>query len=313
VKFFPVLVACFAACLAAAPATAADAPPAVRNDYANAAFNAPLSAGLKAFYARDFTTARADFEKALNVIPDNTLAISFLNASVVQTAGQIDELVNNEEDAVGKSPKSYLAHVKLGFSYMFSSIAGRNRDEDAREEFNAAVNLDPTGQAAHVGLGIMRENERSTNRAKVEFLAALDADRNNVLAREYLSSIYQIDLKDPQRGLSYVIDIPNVVPDYADIYYHLASIFDDLQQPDAAIKYATRGLETDIGHVGEAGQHGYTLLAKLYISQKKFGDAQRVLRASIAANSDTAYAETLLRKIQNGDYDPKASPPPTGR
>ena len=44
----------------------------------------------------------------------------------------------------------------------------------------------PTAPAAHVGLGILRENERSMNRAKVEFLAALRADENNVLAREYL-------------------------------------------------------------------------------------------------------------------------------
>ncbi len=308
-KYAAALVACLVVCLGAAPAPVPSPIP-VRNDYANPAFSMPLSTGLKAFYARDFVNARQGFEKALGVIPDNTLAISFLNATAVQTPGQIDELINAEEDAIGKRPKDYNAHVRLGFSYMFSSIVGRNRDEDAREEFNLAVNLEPEAQAAHVGLGIMRENERSANRAKVEFLAALENDRNNVLAREYLSTIYQIDLKDPQRGLAYVIDIPNVVPDYADIYYHLASLLDDLQQPEAAIKYATRGLEIDIGHVGEAGQHGYTLLAQIYIEQKKFGDAQRVLRASIAANSDAAYAETLLRKIQNGDYGPKASPEP---
>jgi tetratricopeptide (TPR) repeat protein len=187
---------------------------------------------------------------------------------------------------------------------MFATIAGRDRDIDAREEFDTAINLDPIRAAAHDGLGIMRENERSANRAKVEFLTALAADRNDVLAREYLASIYQVDLKDPQRALAYVIDIPNVVPDYADIYYHVASLFDDLNQPAAAIKFATRGLEEDIGHVGEAGQHGYTLLARIYIDQKKLDDARRVLKA----------AQTLLKRINDGTYDaPKAAsavPPP---
>ncbi|GAC1420839.1 MAG: hypothetical protein NVSMB64_29750 [Candidatus Velthaea sp.] len=304
-KRLAALAACILSCLAAVPALAA---PGERNDYANAAFNSTFSAGLKAFYTKDFPNARQNFEKALVAIPDNTMAISFLNATAVQVPGDLDALINAEEDAIGKQPKNYNAHLRLGFSYMFASLAGRNRDIDAREELNAAASLDSRGQAAHVGLGIMREAERSANRAKVEFLAALDADKNNVLAREYLARIYQVDLKDPQRGLAYVIDIPNLVPDYADIYYHLASLLDDLKQPEAAIKYATRGLETDIGHVGEAGQHGYTLLARIYLDEKKVDDARRVLKAAIAANTDTAYAQTLMRKINNGDYDP---PKPT--
>jgi tetratricopeptide (TPR) repeat protein len=141
-------------------------------------------------------------------------------------------------------------------------------------------------------------------------LAALRRDDNNILAREYLAQIYQADLRDPQRGLAYVIDIPNLAPDYADIYYHIASLFDDLGQPDAALKYATLGLEKDIGHVGEAGQHGYTLLARVYLGQRKTADARRVLRAAIAANADAAFATTLLRKIDRGEYDPQKSTPP---
>ena len=120
--------------------------------------------------------ARQQFETALAVVPDNTLAISFLNAAVAQTPGALDTLINAEEDALAKAPKSYLAHLRLGFSYLFSGAAGRNRDVDAREELNAAVALDPKAAGAHVGLGIMREAERSANRAKVEFLAALESD-----------------------------------------------------------------------------------------------------------------------------------------
>jgi len=293
---------------------AAPAPGAARNDYADGAFSADMSAGLRAFYARDFDTARQNFDKAIQVIPDNTLAISFLNATAAQQPGTLDTLISDEEDRLVKEPKNYLAHVRLGFSYLFATLAGRDRDSDAREEFATAVNIDSARAAAHDGLGIMRENERSANRAKVEFLTALAADKNDVLAREYLASIYQVDLKDPQRALAYVIDIPNVVPDYADIYYHMASLFDDLNQPEAAIKFATRGLEEDIGHVGEAGQHGYTLLARIYIDEKKLDDARRVLKAAITANTDTAYAQTLLKRLNDGAYDaPKAAsvaPPP---
>lgn len=289
------------ALLAATSASAADRSAQPRNDYAEPAFSTPLRAGLRAFFTRDFNVARGSFERALGVVPDNTLAIALLNATAVQIPGNLDRLIDAEEDAVGKRPTDYVAHVRLAFSYLFATQSGRDREPDAREELNIAVGLMPQAPAAHVGLGIMRETQRSKNRAKVEFLAALRADENNVLAREYLALIYQADLKDPQRGLAYIIDIPNVLPEYADIDYHIASLLDDLDQPDAAITYATRGLQADLGHVGEAGQHGYTLLAHIYLNERKPADARRVLKASIAADADAVYAATLLRKLDRGE------------
>jgi tetratricopeptide (TPR) repeat protein len=311
---FVLTTLCALGLLGATPAPKVPAPsgsPAPRNDYADAAFTAPLGAGLRAFYSRDFAAARKSFEDALAVIPDNTLAISLLNATAAQTPGKLDALVDAEEEVLAKNPKSALAHVRLAVSYMFVSLTGRDRRIDAREELNAAVQLDPTSQSAHTALGIMRETERSANRAKTEFLTALAVDPQNVLAREYLALIYQNDLKDPQRALTTIIDVPNMVPDYADIYFHLASLMHDLAQYDAAIGYATRGLQADVGHVGEAGQHGYTLLARIYLDEKKPDDARRVLRASISAGTDVAYASTLLKKIDDGAYGKlSASPSP---
>jgi Tfp pilus assembly protein PilF len=299
------LAAWFAASVPCAAATPAPAAGSHRNDYATAAFNTPLDDGLRHFYERDFKRAQDDFEKALGVIPDNTLALSFLNASAAQQGAALDSLTNVEEDAVAGTPKNYVNHVRLAFSYLFQSVAGRDRTQDARDELNLAVQLDPEAPAAHVGLGIMRFNERSANRAKTELLAALKTDPNNVLAREYLGQLYQTDLRDPQRGLSYVIDVPNVVPQYADIQFHIGSLLYDLKQPEGAIAYVKRGIDLDGGHVGEAGQHGYTLLARIYIDQHKLDDAKRALNESIAANADTIFAKTLLAKIEAGDYDPK--------
>jgi tetratricopeptide (TPR) repeat protein len=281
-----------------------------RNDYASRAFVGPLSEGLRHFYARDFKAAQADFERALGVVPDNTLAISFLNAAAAQSAGDLDVLANVEEDAMSGAPKSYLNHVRLGFTYMFESVEGRDRTQDAREELNAAVALDPDAPAAHVGLGILRFEERSANRAKTELLTALRTDPNNVLAREYLGQLYQTDLRDPQRGLQYVIDVPNLVPQYADIAFHIGSLLADLHQDDAAIKYLSRGIALDTDHVGEAGQHGYTLIARIYIDQHRLKDATAILTTAINDDVDTIYARTLLEKIKNGDYDPSPAPKP---
>jgi tetratricopeptide (TPR) repeat protein len=294
-----------AAVLCTGAAAPAAQPAGVRNDYANAAFMASLSRALKLFYTRQFKEAQGAFERALDVVGDNTLALSFLNAAAAQQPGALDTLTNVEEDTVAGTPKNYVNHVRLAFSYLFQSVAGRDRTQDAREELNQAVALNADGQAAHVGLGIMRFNERSANRSKTELLLALKVDPNNVLSREYLGQLYQTDLRDPQRGLSYVIDVPNLVPGYADIQFHIGSLLYDLKQPQAAITYVQRGIDLDVDHVGEAGQHGYTLLARIYIEQHKLDDAKKALNASIAANADTIFAKSLLAKIQNGDFDPK--------
>jgi tetratricopeptide (TPR) repeat protein len=201
-------------------------------------------------------------------------------------------------------------HVRLAFSYLFDSASGRDRSEDAREELNLAVNLNPEGQAAHVGLGILRFNDRSANRAKTELLAALRTDPSNVLAREYLGQLYQTDLRDPERGLTYVIDVPNLVPGYADIQFHIGSLLSDLGQPDAALGYLRKGILLDQGHVGEAGQHGYTLIARILINEHRLKDATVVLNAAIDADVDAIYAKTLLAKIKNGDYDTAGAPTP---
>ena len=280
-----------------------------RNDYASRSFSAELEAGLKAFYSRDFKSAQADFQKSLAIVPDNTLAIPFLNAAAAQQEGELEVLTNVEEDAATGAAKNYLNHVRLGFTYMFDSATGRDRLQDAREELTTAVGLNPDAAAAHVGLGILRYNDRSANRAKVELLEALHADANNVLAREYLGQLYQTDLRDPAVGLKYVIDVPNLVPGYADIQFHIGSLLSDLKEPAAAIDYLQRGIALDSGHVGEAGQHGYTLIARIYIEEKKLPDAEKMLDIAIQQDVDAIYAKTLLAKIKNGDYNTAAASP----
>jgi tetratricopeptide (TPR) repeat protein len=267
-----------------------------RNDYANVQFTTPLAAGLKHFYSCDYKSAEGDFERALAVIPDNTFAISFLNAAAAHQGDDLDVMINHEEDAATTFPKDYVDHIRLGFSYLFSV---RDRSLDAREEFQNAENINVDAAAAHVGLGIMRDNERSANRAKVEMLAAMRADPNNVLAREYLARIYQVDLRDPQRGIAYAIDVPNLVPGYADIQFHIGSLLYDLKQDDAAIAAIRRGLDLDVCHVGEAGQFGYTLIARIYMDEKRCNDAQKALDTAVKEDTDAIYAHTLMNKLQS--------------
>lgn len=278
-----------------------------RNDYADAHFANVLGSGLRDFYAERFVQAQSEFARALRIVPDNTLAATFLDASAAHRLGALDGITNDAEDAVADAPKNYANHLKLGLAYLFASLTGRDRSQDARDEFNAALQLDPVAPGAHVGLGIMRFGERSTNRSKIEFLAALRSDPNDVLAREYLGELYQTDLHDPARGLSYVIDVPNLVPQYADIDFHIGSLLYDLHQNDTAIGYLRRGIALDAGHVGEAGRHGYTLIARIEIDERQYDRARQELDAALAADVDTIYARTLLAKVRGAGTE--SNPP----
>jgi tetratricopeptide (TPR) repeat protein len=287
-----------AALLSAAPAHAAAA---TGDQYSNRTFLTHISDGLLAFYSKNFAKARTDFEAALAIAPTDSFALSFLNASLRNIGvDALSEVAQQEEEAVAKNPKDALAQTQLGYTYMFMAQFQTARGADARDSFNQALQLDPTMAAAHVGLGIYRLGDNSTSRAKAEFLAALQYSPKDVLAREYLSSIYQVDLKDPNRALAYLIDVPNLMPNYPDAFYHLGSIMDDLGQYDASIKYLKIAIDLDKGHVGEAGQYGLPLLGEIYLKVHKLAEAKLAFSEAIVYGEAPEFSQAELDKIKSG-------------
>jgi tetratricopeptide (TPR) repeat protein len=295
------LVAVAAACLLAAsvgPASAAQ----TTDQYSNHAYLSHVSDGLVAFYSKNFAAARVAFEAALAIAPTDSFALSFLNASLRNIGvDALTQLADQEEEDAAKNPRDALAQTRLGYTYMFMSQFQTARGPDARDAFNEALQLDPHLAAAHVGLGIYRLGDNSTSRAKAEFLAALDSTPKDVLAREYLSSIYQVDLKDPNRALAYLIDVPNIMPNYPDAFYHLGSIMDDLGQYDAAIKYLKTAIDLDKGHVGEAGQYGLPLLGTVYLKVHKVPEAKLAFSEAIVYGEAPEFSQSQLDKIKHGD------------
>ena len=278
------------------PAYAASGDP-----YVNRAFVSHLNAGLTEFYAKQFDAARADFTAALASEPTDSLALSLQNAAVSNAgADALDQLASEEEDAVAKHPHDALAQTRLAYTYLFQAQTIPARADDAKDALNAAVAVDPDLAAAHVGLGIYRLGEESTNRAKGEFLAALSSQPHDILALEYLSGIYQNDLRDPQRALTYLVDVPNLIPNYADAYFHIASIMSDLGQYDAAVTYLKTAIGIDQGHVGEAGQFGLPLLGDIYLKVHKIDLAKKAYADAVAAGEQPEYSKSQLDRIGSG-------------
>lgn len=278
------------------PCSATDADP-----YTNRAFVLHVNNGLTEFYAKDFAAARADFTAALALDPTDSLALSLMNAAV-RNAGSdgLDALSNQEEDAVAKHARDAVAQTRLGYTYLFEAQAIPARADDAKDALNAAVAVDATLAAAHVGLGIYRLGEESTNRAKGEFLAALSSRPHDILALEYLAGIYQNDLRDPQRALTYLVDVPNLIPNYADAYFHIGSIMTDLGQYDAAVNYLKTSIDIDKGHVGEAGQFGLPLLGDVYLKVHKIDLAKKAYADAVTFGEEPEYSKSQLDRIRAG-------------
>lgn len=286
------------ATLSAAPviaATSSDDP------YADHAFVSDLNTGLTAFYGKQFVDARADFDAALKIAPTDSLALSLMNAAVSNIGPDaLDALANDEEDAVVKHPKDAIAQTRLAYTYLFQAQALPQRSSDAKDALDAAIASEPALAGAHVGLGIYRLGEESTNRAKAEFLAALASQPHDILALEYLSGIYQNDLRDPQRALTYLIDVPNLIPGYADAYFHLGSIMEDLGQYDAGVAYLKTAITLDGGHVGEAGQFGLPLLGDIYLKLHELELAKKAYADAVTFGEEPEYAKAQLDRIRSG-------------
>ena len=293
------LAVCCAVLASARPSVAA---PQQGDQYSNRSYLTHVNDGLTSFYTKNFGKARVDFEAALAIAPTDSFALSFLNASLRNLGvDALTELANQEEEDAAKNPRDALAQTRLGYTYLFMSQFQTARGPDARDAFNAALLIDPHMAAAHVGLGIYRLGDNSTSRAKAEFLAALESSPKDVLAREYLSSIYQVDLKDPNRALAYLVDVPNLMPNYPDAFYHLGSIMDDLGQYDAAIKYLKTAIDLDKGHVGEAGQYGLPLLGTVYLKVHKVPEAKLAFSEAIVYGEAPEFSQSQLDKIKRGD------------
>jgi tetratricopeptide (TPR) repeat protein len=293
-----------AAALASIVAGAAPAQAPNRADpYADPAFTAQLNAGMGAFYARDFKTAQRRLEAAQQIAPADSLTVALLDATVWNLgAAEFTRFVDAQEAALARRGADAVGQTRLAFAYLFEQDLFAERELDAKEALAAALKLQPRLAAAHVGLGIYRLRESATNRAKIEFLAALRAQPHDVLAREYLADIYQNDLRDANRALSYLIEVPNLVPNYADGYFRLGTIMDDLGQERAALSYLQTAIALDKGHVGEAGQFGLPLLGQVYLKLHRIEDARKAFSAAVVYGERPDFSQEQLAKIKRGDY-----------
>ncbi|HEV3157374.1 MAG TPA: tetratricopeptide repeat protein [Candidatus Baltobacteraceae bacterium] len=268
--------------------------------------------GMRAFYGKRFGEAEVAFDRVLDLVPMDALSLAFADAAAAHVPEDFARRQRAAEMLLSAHPEDPQALLRRGYLELFGTIAGHERAVSARDDFEHVLRLMPGCVAAHDGLGVLRYRERSISAAKREFEAALALDPDDVLAHEELGEIEQTDLRDPQRALSHFAVVPDLVPSYADGFFHLGSVLFDLGQSDMAQAYLERALDLDPDGVGQAGQYGYTLLARIALKNGRPEQARVLLKHALAIGADAGYAKTLLADLERRPHElgphPTASP-----
>lgn len=106
-------------------------------------------------------------------------------------------------DAVSKQPGAYLARLNYG-----NWLRDSGRRDEAVEQFEIAVALDPEDPRARVNLGNMLYSKGLVQQAKVHFTAALETDFDSFGARIGLANV-SVAEKDYNRALKLIEPVLN--------------------------------------------------------------------------------------------------------
>ena len=187
---------------------------------------------------------------------------------VADAQGRLDDAAALYRHAIASDPKSFEAHISLGLL-----LARQNKLAEARPELVAATNLDP-GQAD----------------------PAVKARAWRALARIDRNS-------DPATASNELLQALKLTPETESDTLLAAGLAEKTGQDEAAAAAYHRVLSTDPGSApATAG------LAHLLILQKRYPDAETLLRAALAKNPDDPTLTAQLATVLFEQDKPEALP-----
>jgi tetratricopeptide (TPR) repeat protein len=129
--------------------------------------------GIKSCLSFDLTGAIADFERAIELNPNDSTAHHWLGNHPLTCLGQLDKALAEITRAQELDPLSLIINANIGYTL---TLLGRY--DEAIAQFHKTLNLDPNFYFARYNLGLALELKGSTPEAIGEFqkAAALSED-----------------------------------------------------------------------------------------------------------------------------------------
>lgn len=167
---------------------------------------------------------------------------------------------------VKKSPNDATLRVRYG-----EALAAANKPQDAIEQLNAALGIDPKHTGAVQDLGMLAMSQNRTAEARSYFQKLLDLTKGSEFQdvnqrREvalYYLGLISMQEKDYNQAIGHLKAALRIRNDASDTYYYLGQAFYMQGETDAAIKQIRTALQFDPNFV-----KAHYLLGQIYMEQK---------------------------------------------
>ena len=191
-------------------------------------------AGLDHRTAASMGEAKADFERAIALDPHYAeayagLAHAYLDLSEVSTMPLKDALLKAR--AAAKKALMLDSHNVSALVALGVADASDNRLVQAKQEYERALALDPSNEAAHVDYGLVLPLKLAIAQTQEAVLL----DPQDAVAQNNLAGAF-LDLEEYQQALAPALAMIQLSPDDIDSAFYLAFIYQQLHQYQDSVK-----------------------------------------------------------------------------
>ena len=265
-----------------------------------------MEKGLFAYHGfRDYQTARAEFERCRQTLPNSSRLYLYLG-SVGRRQARWDDALKSFDRAVELDPRSFVLTEEAAFTY-----AGVNRTAEAVKLLQRAVELSPKDYFARISLAqlpytmngdlaplrqqlkiFQEEGAEATSNAAEAFVSCALADRDRAAAEQALTYVPEEgvvnDVENFQIPRGWVVGL--VAHTFGDndraqtAFIAARSIEDKIvqEQPDYAPAWSMLGLiDAGLGHKAEAISEGRRACELLPLSKDSWEGPSYIINLAI--------------------------------
>ncbi|KPK88006.1 hypothetical protein AMJ80_11545 [bacterium SM23_31] len=205
--------------------------------------------GKKGYNAQSYIYALSQFNEAIakgevldNPLVDKVLKLCYAGiASVFYSQRKFTEMIEPLQQAIKIDPEYYGAYNMMGMSY-----TNQGKFDSAVASYMKSIEINDTAvnYTAHYNLGTVYFNMKNFNKAKNEFLIAVDRNPQNYKSFTYLGKAY-LELKDypnARAALERSVLLNNTNFEH---YYYLSQVYNKIGEYNKAIEAANNSMKYD--------------------------------------------------------------------
>ena len=260
--------------------------------------NEYLEKGVKALEEEQFTKARDNFDKALDLDPDVAYAYAMKGESFYREDNEdqisVKKAVDNANKAIDKDKNLWIPHNTLG--HVYADLKNWN---NAIKYYSEASRLNPEDANLLYELGKAQYRAKRFKDARQSFEGSIHIFYGNERAHFNLG-LTLLQLNEKSRANSSFKETIKINPDFSTAYYMVAENYHDQGDYKNAETYYKKAVVRDPENINFNIQYGVTLNAL-----ERYDEAKSYFNAALSyePNNDVAYYYLAIVniKMKNGN------------